>query len=301
MREIKKLAVFIVCISIIAMVSCKKDDVDQVGDANLTGTIINSQTGSGLANAILYFTRNLTATDYSNPDYTVTTDANGNFTLTNMVSGNYICFVVADGFFVRTITGIVLGAGENEMPVATLVDAPETGNFRIVLTWGETPADLDSHLTGPDGSSGRFHMYFSAKTPHQYISLDVDDTSGEGPETTTISGFYDGTYRFSVHNYTDRYLATAGNGIVQSPAKVELYDHTGLINTFTPPTFTGNGDTWRVFEIVVSGSNATINTINTYVLATSFGDITTFSASHADGTASKGVDKKNTQFDIADF
>lgn len=276
--------------------SCEKkgsndDEPDEVGDANLTGQIINSQTGEGLANATLYFTRNLSATDYNNADYIVTTDGNGNFTLTNAISGNYICFVVSNGYFQRIITGILISSGNNTLDAITLVDAPETGSLRIVLTWGEIPSDLDSHLTGPEGNGERFHMHYSNQNPNEYISLDVDDTDSYGPETTTISAFFDGMYRFSVHNYTDRYTADGGSGIKTSPAKVELYDSNGLIQTFNPPTFTGNGDIWRVFEINVNGSNYTVNAVNTYVLTTTHTDITKFKSSN----------QKVNQFNISDF
>ncbi len=272
--------------------SCNKkdDDTPAAGDATLTGTIINSQTGTGLANATLYFTRNLNATDYSNADYTVTTDGNGNFTLTNATTGNYICFVVANGFFVRSFP-VTMVSGDNTLGEVTIVDSPETGELRIVLVWGVSPSDLDSHLTGPDGSGGRFHMYYSQKTPNQYISLDVDDRDGYGPETTTISGLFDGMYRFSVHNFSDRYQATARGAIVTSPARVELYDHTGLVATFNPPTFTGNGDTWRVFELTVSGTSVSYTTINTYTLASDVHD----------GNDFKSNKKEDIQFEIADF
>lgn len=256
--------------------ACSKKDKDVVGDANLTGIIIDSQTGLGLANASLYFKKDLNAADYNNADYTTITNANGEFSLKNAVAGNYKCFVVSEGFFVRIITGIVLVSGENTLETVTLVSAPNEGSYRIVLSWGESPEDLDSHLTGPDGSGGRFHMYYSDQDPNENVSLDVDDTESYGPETTTITNVFNGMYRFSVHNYSDRYLATGGSGIVSSPAKVELYDHTGLLHSYNPPAFNGNGDTWRVFEIIINGSTTTINTVNTYILCTDDDDTNQF-------------------------
>jgi hypothetical protein len=256
--------------------SCKKDPE---ADAVITGFIIDSQTGLGLANADLYFTNDLTAADYDNADYSTTTGTDGSFTIT-VVAGDYKCFVVYDGFFIRVITGITAITGNNALDAVTLVSAPNTGSYRIVLTWGVTPDDLDSHLTGPDGSGGRFHMYYSDKNPNQYVSLDVDDLVSYGPETTTITSFYTGTYRYSVHNYSNRYTATGGSGIVSSPTKVELYDHTGLLRSFSPPTFTGTGDTWRVFEIVIVGTAATINTINTFILTNSSDNIDYFKSNN---------------------
>jgi hypothetical protein len=268
--------------------SCTKDPV---ADAIITGYIINSQTGLGLANTTLYFTTNLSATDYADAEYTTTTNSDGSFTIT-VVAGNYIMFVVSDGFFVRIVTGLSAVTDiTTTIDAVTLVDAPTAGSYRIVLTWGTTPYDLDSHLTGPDENSSRFHMYYSNKNPNNNVSLDVDDTDSFGPETTTISGFYDGTYRFSVHNYSDRYSASSGSGIVSSPARVELYSSTGLLNTFNPPTFTGNGDTWRVFEMVVNGNNATVNKIGTYTLSTSVDNINDF----------KNDIKKDVAFKIEDF
>jgi len=269
--------------------SCKKDK-ENVGDANLTGIVISSQTGDGLANATLYFTRNLSATDYNNADYTVTTDQYGNFTVTNAVAGTYLVFVVSNGFFVNSFQ-VILVTGTNTINDILLVEAPQAGELRIILTWGVSPSDLDSHLTGPDGSGGRFHMYYSSKTPSPYISLDVDDTSSEGPETTTISGHYNGMYRFSVHNYSNKYEATGGNGIKTSPAKVELYNSTGLVQTFNPPTFTGNGDTWRVFELTYTGNSYTISVKNVYVMATSTSDMNIF----------KSTNKKVEQLNFDNF
>jgi hypothetical protein len=52
----------------------------------------------------------------------------------------------------------------------------------------------------------------------------------------------------------DCYAGTRGYEIAQSPAKVEIYDHTGQIKSYTAPAFSGNGNTWRVFEINVSGN-----------------------------------------------
>ncbi len=274
--------------------SCKKDSTDEpeevVGDANLTGQIINSQTGEGLANATLYFTRNLNATTYENADYVVTTDGSGNFTLTNAVSGNYICFVVSNGFFQRIITGITISSGSNTLEAITLVDAPEAGSLRIVLTWGMAPEDLDSHLSGPESNGERFHMYFSNKNPNDYVSLDVDDQHSEGPETTTITGFLNGMYRYSVHNYSEQ-GSTGGSGIKSSPAKVELYDSNGLVQAFNPPTFTGSGNTWRVFEFTVNNGSYSVNTINTYVQAQSYTDVTIFKSSN----------EKTIQFNVSDF
>jgi len=78
----------------------------------------------------------------------------------------------------------------------------------IVLTWGATPRDLDSHLTGPAAADGtRFHTYFAARgdlnaAPNVMLYRDV--TTGTGPEQTRINVVQPGVYRFYVHDYTNQ-------------------------------------------------------------------------------------------------
>ena len=98
--------------------------------------------------------------------------------------------------------------------------------MRIVLHWGAN-SDLnivDSHITGPDNSTRRFHIYWpngkreffyysndqtcsgcTAIQKNDNVTLDHDDSDGaHGTETITIpSGSWrSGTYRYSAHNYS---------------------------------------------------------------------------------------------------
>ena len=166
--------------------------------------------------------------------------------------------------------------GVNEITPQILVLQPETGSFRIVLTWGVDPYDLDSHLTGPSSDGvNRFHMSFMDMNPDINIDLDVDDVVSYGPETTTIHAFMDGTYRFSVFNYSNQ-LDNGGSEIASSPAKVEIYNASGLMNLFNAPTWTGSGNTWRVCEINASGSSVSVTPVNTYVMAAGSSDTSVF-------------------------
>lgn len=78
----------------------------------------------------------------------------------------------------------------------------------IVLTWGATPSDLDSHLTGPAAADGtRFHTYYEAPgnlnaAPNVMLYRDV--TTGTGPEQTRINVVQPGVYRFYVHDFTNQ-------------------------------------------------------------------------------------------------
>lgn len=246
-------------------------DIQILGNANISGLIVNSQTGDGLANATISFTVDQSAATGDNAELQVTTDISGYYAINSAPTGEFTCIIEAEGFFTRKIANITITDGTNDFESETIVEQPETGAFRIILTWGQIPDDLDSHLTGPS-ADGRFHIYYNNEYYGNDAELDVDDISSYGPETITIKNFTDGMYRYSVHNFSDQSI-TGGSGIAQSPTTVEVYDHTGLIKSYTAPSFTGEGNTWRVFEMDVTGTNANIRSINAYVQASDPDDI----------------------------
>lgn len=99
----------------------------------------------------------------------------------------------------------------------------------IVLNWGERPADLDSHLTGPMEDNGNFHVWYGSRGSLDnapYVLLYRDDTShGHGstlPEQTRINTTPNGIYNFYVHDYSN-----AGNpnsrALSQSDAVVTIH------------------------------------------------------------------------------
>lgn len=247
-----------------------------LGPATVQGSVLNSQTGRGLAGATVSFNFG-TDTSAAFTEIRATTDANGNFIIRNAPTGTFTCIIRAPNFVPQVIRNVVINPGTTSLPPQTIVERPAAGTFRIVLTWGAEPRDLDSYLTGPLTGTSRFICYYGNKVPaNSNVELDVDDTDGFGPETITIRAFRDGVYRYSVHNYSNQ-GSTGFQGIFSSPARVQVYDQTGLIREFSPPPPPPNtsGNTWRVFEINVSGTNRTITPINTYVTGT-VGDVNTF-------------------------
>lgn len=114
--------------------------------------------------------------------------------------------------------------------------------MRVVLTWGEVPRDLDSHLK-VSVSTGQYHIYYSNKTPSgAQANLDVDDVSSYGPETVTVTEFYEnGIYHYFVHNYT----GGGSNVLSNSGATVKVYFGNTLYRTFYVPE--GLGIYWDVF------------------------------------------------------
>jgi hypothetical protein len=270
------------------------DEEDEVeftleGDAIVSGQIINSQTGYGLGEATVSFSFDPNAESSEESDLVVTTDGSGYFAIEGAPVGDFIQIIESDGFFTRIVENVEFTEGTNEVADQTLVDQPEPGSVRIILTWGSSPSDLDSHLTGPLAAGGRFHMHFAAQEPtNSSVSLDVDDTYSYGPETTTITTLRTGSYRYSVHNYSNQ-GATGASGIASSPAVVEIYNSEGMVNSFTAPA-AGTGNTWRVFDLVVNGSTATVSPINSYVTVSSYSDNTNFRSG-----------EKRAKFDMIDF
>ena len=134
------------------------------------------------------------------------------------------------------------------------------GQFRIILTWGQDPADLDSHLTGPGTTAdSRFHVFYANKTNGGVCGLDVDDLTSFGPETVTCPStgstgtLRPGVYRYSVHHYSG--LTNIG----ASGASVRLEFANGQQYRFTPPAlsnYLGRNDVWTVFELTVNSNGA---------------------------------------------
>jgi len=243
------------------------------GNATISGQIINSQTGGGLGEAEVSFTFG-TDTIREEADLVVITDANGYYIVEGAPVGIFIQVIRHENFFTTVVEDVNVEEGVNNLPPTTAVETVEAGALRIVLTWGLSPSDLDSHLTGPETGGGRFHCYFDNQYPNEQVNLDVDDIYSYGPETTTIIELVTGTYRYSVHNYSNQ-SSSGSQDIAASPAKVEIFGIEGKLASFSPPPSTP-GNTWRVFEMEVSTEGINIIPIHTYVTAAHEDDTGTF-------------------------
>lgn len=137
-------------------------------------------------------------------------------------------------------------------PVMTNLDG-----MRIVLNWGASPPDLDSHLLFPGNQ-----IYFVNKAGTDAL-LDVDDTDGYGPETITIKRKHDGErYVYAVFNYSNKDDLN-GDRLSKSGAKVFVYVGQTLIKTYyVPPA--GRGNMWEVFSITGAGEIQDINLITSH-------------------------------------
>ncbi|MEL2509430.1 tetratricopeptide repeat protein [Escherichia coli] len=134
-------------------------------------------------------------------------------------------------------------------PVMTNLDG-----MRVVLSWGEKPFDLDSHLIFPGG-----HIYFDSKEGTD-ANLDVDDTDSYGPETVIISKKHFGeSYIYAVQDYSNKGLPNS-NYLSASKAKVFVYVGSSLVRSYSVPAGK-RGNIWTVFKLNPNGEFEDINSV----------------------------------------
>jgi hypothetical protein len=206
----------------------------------LFGVVINAVNTAGVPGALVAFRRSETGTVTAQ----TYTDGSGQFVIT-LAEGTYYVEASAPGYINWHSWVTVDPSASDEMQI---VLSPELiGQFaRVVLQWGLNPRDLDSHLTGPRPAGGVFHVFYSHTIENEAAELDVDDTSSYGPETITIFRLIPGTYRYCVHDYTNRY-ANPSYGLAQSGASVKVFINDNQELTFNVPNQAGT--VWTVFEI----------------------------------------------------
>jgi uncharacterized protein YfaP (DUF2135 family) len=215
----------------------------------VTGLVTSATTGEPISGTKVSALQNANLLDVA------TTGVAGQYTIPELPTGVYTFEVRAPGFLHSLQPSIQVTAEQTTTVNFSLSPLLATGEMRAVLIWGETPSDLDSHLWLPD--SVPYHIYFSRRGDFEacpFAGLDVDDTSGLGPETMTIKQRYNtGAYVYAVHNYS------GASEIKESQAQVQVFDATGLIATFTLPT-EGTGRWWHVFNI--DGQTGSITEVN---------------------------------------
>lgn len=236
--------------------------------SRVKGNVTNALTGDEVVGATIKFRKgwNSTIGNYTKNIFgkvhSVETGIFGEFDISIPI-GNYTAEVSKDGFVVGYYNIVSANVDNNYNLVLTPILSED--EYRIVLTWGSTPRDLDSHLTGTLDSEQLFHVCYYSR---RYIvdgeimaELDLDDTSSYGPETVTMTVQADmlenGIYRYSVHDYTNRSSLTS-NQLSMSGANVKLYKGNDLIRTINVP-INAQGNLWTVFEI----ENGELKIVNT--------------------------------------
>lgn len=133
-------------------------------------------------------------------------------------------------------------------------------NYRIELTWGATPRDLDTHLSYYENDVRKMFVNYTNKVGYidgqKVAELDVDDRDGYGPEIITMDVDAEllqngGVFKYSIQNYTDRF-STDSKALSMSDAVVRVYKGNDLITTYFVPKDV-EGTVWHVFHITKDG------------------------------------------------
>ncbi len=223
------------------------------GDGYASGYVYNVATGQGVSGLTLKIRLGLNNTT-GNVVQTQTTGSGGYYVTGKLPAGNYCVEVtdnrsgVSDDYrFSTTLFNIkVLGGITVLNQNGYVSNGISSDEIRIVLSWGSTPSDLDSHLVGPTSGGNKFHVYYSSMHHGSDAELDHDDTSSYGPETVTIHNEYDGTYVYAVHDYSNRSRSNS-TALANSGAKVIVYRGNNVVATYNVPT-DKSGTLWTVFS-----------------------------------------------------
>jgi len=148
-----------------------------------------------------------------------------------------------------------------------MAPALPVGSWKVSLTWGALPLDLDLTMFG-DWASPYLNGVVDWETPNKTLAtpnawLSSDVTTGFGPEYITINHF--GTPRqnveFWVRDYTgDRVNSTQTFSI----SKARVFVWTGILGiqgdwTVNATLLTGKETWWHVFDITPGGQAVVVN------------------------------------------
>jgi len=134
---------------------------------------------------------------------------------------------------------------------------PSGGEIRLVLNWGAEPRDLDSHIKTPLIDGVEYHILYSNKGSYEsapFVRLDIDDTSGYGPETFTISQLFEGKYSYYIYQFSSDATISTSN------ATINIYNSPDCEGETIIVPDSGIGRYWYVCDI--NGSTGEIDIIN---------------------------------------
>ena len=247
---------------------------------NIELTLVDAATGDAIDYAVALEIREGANNVSGNilKEIAVEASANGKCAIEELPIGSYTIQVVsadAKSEIVAAPFSVTVIAGQTITKPFSVTKIINDDQIRFVLRWGDeesgAPSDLDSHLVGPKVKGiGNFHTYYSDKTYEEYdgedsyvkyADLDVDDTTWEGPETTTIYKQNAGTYCFYIYDFSDQEDEESKNMSDKSGAIVTVYRGSTLLNTFNVPTGQ-SGNLWHVCDYdSVTGRVTSVNTV----------------------------------------
>lgn len=143
----------------------------------------------------------------------------GRWTVSGLSPGSYTARVRGDGGFTAARFPVLVRTETQHELLATVTRALASNEIRASLVWGESPVDLNLHITGPRGSVGpgesqyeRFHVWEGApfhpanasELHDRVVTMDLLADAGLGPESLTVHEMSAaGAYRFTVFDHSN--------------------------------------------------------------------------------------------------
>lgn len=236
-----------------SLVPFSDQEIEEESDEGnqVSGYLVNVLNGGGVRATMRF----LKDGRYGTPEGEVDSRYDGSFEV-RLAAGKYTVEIRAAGFIPSYEEIEVLENRELTGLNFNLSPSLSVGEIRIVLTWGATPYDLDSHLIGTASTGSSVHVSFMNLQIPDVAKLDLDDRMSYGPETTTIYDS-DGSYTFSVHDFTNGNNRNSAQ-LSQSGATVTIYLPDGAQPVvYTVPA--GTGTHWTVCRI----ENGQVTPVNT--------------------------------------
>lgn len=201
----------------------------------------------GLSGATVTIRKGINNRTGSEVVFNGTADSSGNIKVV-LKPGVYTLEVITPGYETMYYTIIANPMLDNRYEFYAAPELSE-GEYAVVLTWGENPRDLDSHLFTTREGEGS-HVWYGGLEDDFGNSLDVDVQESYGPETVKINSLLSTDYyKFCVVDFTDCSNDDLSSyAMSYSQATVNVYSSDGWFRTFHVPTNTP-GVIWEVFEI----------------------------------------------------
>jgi hypothetical protein len=234
---------------------------DEGNIGTLNGNFINAVNGNKLGKVSYSIYKGWSSSSSNDLVYEGST-TNGTYSL-DIAVGNYTIVAESEGFYSTSenVAVTAYSSTNTDITLSPNVGLDNSTSMRIVLTWGEYPRDLDSHLYDGQGLHTAYYNMNYYRGSDLVASLDVDDTTSYGPETTTLYISETGkTYSFYVHDFTNK-TNMSSNAMSNSGAKVQVYLANGVSYTYYIPTNI-IGTVWHVFDWSPSSGITSVNEIS---------------------------------------
>lgn len=236
------------------------------GEGRACGRIIDAVTGYGVDGLTLSIRSGYNRL-HGGIVETTETEGEGIYKTPKLPAGYYTIEIederdVEEHYLISYINVRVFGDEDTYEQNGSVSTKLTEGQIRIVMSWGATPNDLDSHLFC-EFDTGERHMnffgnsvYSDPENDERVVDLDLDDTDRYGPETTTIYSKRPGEYIFGVYNYSGGSM----DALQKSQAVVQVYLGNSAAPTYVYYVPQEEGYYWEVFSY--DGESERITPIN---------------------------------------